>query len=43
MNTELNKKLTPKDDKVFLRQNLPMSIHLRENLIVELALKKNLE
>ena len=38
MNTEFKKKLTPKDDKAVYSQNLPMSIHLKEDLIVELAL-----
>ena len=38
MNTEIKVKLTPKDDKAVYSQNLPMTIHLKENLIVELAL-----
>ena len=38
MNTEFKVKFTPKDDKVVYSQSLPMSIHLKENLIVELAL-----
>ena len=38
MNTEFKVKLTPKDDKVVYIQNLPMPIHLKEDLIVELAL-----
>ena len=38
MNTELKVKLTPKDDKAVYSQNLPMPIHLKEDLIVELAL-----
>ena len=39
MNTKLKVKLTPKDDKSVYSQNLPMPIHLKEDLIVELALK----
>ena len=38
INTEFKVKLTPKDDKVVYSQNLPMPIHLKEDLIVELAL-----
>ena len=38
MNTELKVKLTPKDDKAVYSQNLPMPIHLKKDLIVELAL-----
>ena len=38
MNTEFKGKLTPKDDKAVYSQSLPMPIHLKENLIVELAL-----
>ena len=38
MNTEFKVKLTPKDDKAVYSQSLPMPIHLKENLIVELAL-----
>ena len=38
MNTEFKVKLTPKDDKAVYNQNLQMSIHLKEDLIVELAL-----
>ena len=38
MNTEFKVKLTPKDDKAVCSQNLPMPIHLKEDLIVELAL-----
>ena len=38
MNTEFKVKLTPKDDKAVYRQSLPMPIHLKEDLIVELAL-----
>ena len=37
MNTEFKVKITPKDDKVVHSQNLPMPIHLKEDLIVELA------
>ena len=38
MNTEFKVKLTPKNDKVVYSQSLPMPIHLKEDLIVELAL-----
>ena len=38
MNTEFKVKLTPKGDKAVYSQNLPMLIHLKEDLIVELAL-----
>ena len=38
MNTEFKVKLTPKVDKVVYSQSLPMPIHLKEDLIVELAL-----
>ena len=38
MNTEFNVNLSPKDDKAVYRQNLPMPIHLKEDLIVELTL-----
>ena len=38
MNTEFKVKLTPKDDKTVYSQSLPMLIHLKEDLIVELAL-----
>ena len=38
MNTEFKVRLTPKDDKAVYIQNLPMPIHLKEDLIVELAL-----
>ena len=37
-NTEFKVKLTPKDDKAVYSQNLPMPVHLKEDLIVELAL-----
>ena len=37
-NTEFEVKLTPKDDKSAYSQNLPKPIHLKEDLIVELAL-----
>ena len=36
--TDFKVKLTPKDDKTVYSQSLPMSIHLKEDLIVELAL-----
>ena len=38
MNTEFKVKLTPKDDKAVYSQSLRMPIHLKEDLIVELAL-----
>ena len=38
MNTEFKVKLTPKDDKAVYSQSLPMPIHLKEDLIVKLAL-----
>ena len=38
MNTEFKVRLTPKDDKAVYSQSLPMPIHLKEDLIVELAL-----
>ena len=38
MNTEFKVKLTPKDDKAVYSQNLPMLIHLKEDLIVKVAL-----
>ena len=38
LNTELKVKLTPKDDKAVYSQSLPMPIHLKEDLIVDLAL-----
>ena len=38
MNTEFKVKLTPKDDKAVYSQSLPMPIHLKEDLIVDLAL-----
>ena len=41
MNTEFKVKLTPKDDKAVYSQSLPMPIHLKEDLIVELALMQN--
>ena len=37
MNTELKVKLTPKDDKAVYSQNLPMLIHLKEDLFVQLV------
>ena len=37
MYTEFKVKLTPKDDKAVYSQSLPMRIHLKEDLIVELA------
>ena len=38
MNSEFKVKLTPKDDKTIYSQSLPMPIHLKEDLFVELAL-----
>ena len=38
MNTEFKVKLTPKANKAVYSQNLPMPIHLKEDLFVELAL-----
>ena len=38
MNTQFKVKLTPKGDKPVCSQSLPMPIHLKEDLIVELAL-----
>ena len=37
-NTEFKLKLTPKDDKAVYSQSLPMPTHLKEDLIVDLAL-----
>ena len=37
-NTQFKVKLTPEDDKAVYSQSLPMPIHLKEDLIVELAL-----
>ena len=37
MNTEFKKRLTPKDNDVVCSQSLPMPIHLKGDLIVELA------
>ena len=38
LNTEFKVKLSPEDDKTVYSQSLPMPIHLKEDLIVELAL-----
>ena len=38
MNTEFKVRLTPKDDKAVYSQSLPMPVHLKEDLIVELTL-----
>ena len=38
INTEFKVRLTPKDDKAVYSQNLPMPIHLKEDLNVELTL-----
>ena len=43
MNTEFKVNLTPKDDKAIYSQSLPMPIHLKEDLIVELALMHKYE
>ena len=40
MNMEFKARLTPKDDKVVYSQSPPMPIHLKEDLIVELALMR---
>ena len=37
MNIEFIVKLTPKNDKAFYSQNLPISIHLKGDLIAELV------
>ena len=41
MNTETKVKLTPKDNRAVCSQSLPMRSHLKEDLIVELALMHN--
>ena len=38
MNTEFKVRLIPKDDAAVYSQSLPMPVHLKEDLIVELAL-----
>ena len=38
MNNEFKVRLTPKDDKTVYSQSLPMLIHLKEDIVVELAL-----
>ena len=38
MNTDFKVRLTPKDDKAVCSQSLPVPIHLKEDLIVELVL-----
>ena len=43
MNTDFKVKLTPKDDEAVYSQNLPTPIHLKEDLIVELALMHKYE
>ena len=43
MNTEFKVRLKPKDDKAVHSQNLPMLIHRKEHLIVELALMHKYE
>ena len=37
MNTEIKVKLTPRDDKAVYSQSLPMPIHLKKDLLVEVA------
>ena len=39
LNTEFNVRHAPKDDETAYSRNLPMLIHLKEDLIVELALR----
>ena len=41
MNIEFNLKLIPKHDEAVYSQSVPMAIHLKEDLIVELALIHN--
>ena len=41
MNTEFKVKLTPKDNKAVYSQNLPMQIHLKEDLVVKHSLMHN--
>ena len=41
MNTDFKVKPLPKEDKVVCSQSLPVLIHLREILIVELAVMDN--
>ena len=43
MNREIKVQLTPKDDKAVYNQSLPLPIHLKEDLIVELALMNKYE
>ena len=43
MNTELKVRLTPKNDKSVYSQSLPMPIHLKEDLLAELALMHKYE
>ena len=38
MNTEFKMRLTPKDDKAVYSQSLPMPIHMKKDLLVQLAL-----
>ena len=38
MNTEFKVKITPKNDKPVYSQSLPMPIHVKEDVLVELAL-----
>ena len=43
MNTEFKVKITPWDDEAVYSQSFPMPIHLKEDLIVELALMNKYE
>ena len=43
MNTELEMKLTPKDDKVVYSQSKPTPLHLKDDQIVKLALMHKYE
>ena len=40
LNTEFTVKLTPKNDNAVYSESIPMPIHLKEDLIVELALMR---
>ena len=42
MNTEFEVRLKPKDDKAVYSQSPPMPIHVKEDLIVELALMQQI-
>ena len=43
MNKEFKMRLTPKDDKAVYSHSLPLLIHLKEDLFVELTLMHNYE